>query len=203
MLKKFEDHFWSDVARYAIIGIFGTLICFWLFSMTARQAALVTQQRDLVEKLTNAPMPKVYFTPKNVKIKKVLRGNSYRLYVFIQNNNVPVKPLVTRLLVLDESLDPIKGPIFRKRIVISDIMMVNSSIGQSCNLKFQRNTNPALVVFQIRYLNDLTDKENSKNFFFRFNGVKDGIFDTSIYLATKEEQRKIEQYMQERGIPAL
>ena len=190
ILKKW----WEPVAApvfYAIVSGGVIFICVWL---------LIQSDRQFVNDKSSRP----YFSTAGSDIQKLFQG-SWILTVSVQNNDIPAQDVSSQLLVLPESLDPTKAPLFTNREEsanpIGPRMIFNH---RWWPITVNRNTLPAFIVFQIRYSDSLSNETFSQAFYLKFLGTsQDGTFIQQLMNADSYEKTRMERYMKERGIPML
>ena len=190
ILKKWWDPVASTVF-YAIVGGGVIFICMWLVTQSDRQFA-------------NDRASRPYFSHSQGKIYQLSKVGQV-LTVSVQNNDTLAQDVVTQLIVLEESLDPTKGPIHIKEIKNANPVGPSEILYQHWGpIEAKLLGQPAFVVFQIRYTDTLTNETYSQSFFLKFLGTtKDGTFINQLMNANTYEKARMERYINEPRISTL
>ena len=186
----------ASVTFYAVFGGSVALICILLFTQTHQQTKILKQFEQ------GSPI-RPYFTQKRSDVQTLTDG-IHTLSVYVQNNEIPAKNVVSQLVVLEKSLDPTIEPLHRKRLENANDVGPHGIYFQYWFMKIKPNTYPAFVMFQIRYTDALRDETYSQALFLRFLGVSHkGNYIQQLMHASSDEKARMERYMRERGIPML
>ena len=119
------------------------------------------------------------------------------LRVVVQNNDVVAENVVTRLLIFEESLDPIIEPVYDGIEEDANPVGPNRPLNVVLPIDPKWNMYPLFVVLQVQYTGSLSGKTYSQPFFLKYATGK------QFSRADMDEKTRIERYMKERGIPLL
>ena len=216
MLTKYKDSqpYWTDIAKYTIVGWVLLVICIsFVFNahhqievlerLERESAVRASRQIEVLETFEKKRSPRPYFTQQETDIRNFSKGINV-LSVMVQNNDIPAKDVVTQLLVFVESLNPTKAPLHNNSVDNANDIGPHGKLNQNWIMKLAQIKRPMFVVFQIRYVDALNSQEYSQVLYLKSSGVfKDGTFIQQLFHATSDEKTRIEKYMEYRDIPML
>lgn len=106
---------------------------------------------------------------------------NYVLIVSVKNDGTrKAKDVITRLLGLEESLDPSTAPLHEAIIREANPVEVGRTLNRYSFLKIGPSTHPFLVVFQVQYADGKSGKTYLQSFFLKFRGSRqDGSYHVS------------------------
>ena len=192
-------------ALYAIVGGVMIFFCLWL-------AGELRQQTKELQKLTNEHQtrqfegdrsPRPYFTHIDSVVRKDEQGTGMLMLATV-NNDVPVRGVVSQILVLDESLDPTKEPVRTKRVEGANPVGPHGMLTHYVPVPVEPDTPHLFIAFHMRYIDALSNKPYSQAFFLEWTGVRpDGNFIPHPFGTSKQKKTRIEQYIKDRRIPML
>lgn len=193
-------------------AIAGGVITFFLVSLigqlnqqNANLDKLANVQIKILEEFTNAnKIPaRPYLTLTKAKIHKDSYGKFY-LKMSVKNNSVLVDNVISRLLVLDTSLNQTKGPQHRKTFGSANALGPGEGFDRQLDVNVTQSMRPAFVVFQLKYTDSSKKESYTQDFFFEFFGVHpDGTFKMNLSDAGLSRKARIKRYMKEYGVPEL
>lgn len=193
---------WGSVvapALYAIGGGGVVFACLTLLSQSNQQAEEVQIDRS-------GP-PRPYFTYIGSMVGKDERKDSPDagvLLVSLVNNDIPVKDVVSQILVLKEPLDPTRGPVHTRRVEQANPIGPHGSLNHRAPVPIAPNTPELFVAFQLQYTDIFSDTSHSQDLFLVFTGVEpDGSFVPQLFNISTQQKESIEQYMVDSRIPRL
>ena len=193
--------------RWAIVGGGVIYLSLSLIDQLKQQSetleSVITVQTAELKKLATQITSRTYLTLTRAKIESNNRG-AHTLILSIKNNSTLVEDVVSRLLVLEGSLNQTKGPIHTKRFESANPVGPGGAFDRQLAITVTKSTPPLFVVFQIRFTNPSSKNTHSQDFFLEFPGVRpDGMFKSNLNDAGLNGKARIEQYMKEQNIPPL
>ena len=91
------------------------------------------------------------------------------LYV-CKNNGPLVEDVVSRLLLIEETLNHTKGSLHKKRFDSANAVGPGGAFDRQLDINVTPNMPPAFLVFQIKYTDPLRKETHSQQYFFEYLG---------------------------------
>ena len=136
-----------------------------------------------------------YFTIVEPGFKKLPESPPYRIQITLMNNGVrSAYDLYGKFLSLDINLtsEPNEEINFS---IANEIQANNPTPYFNDTIEFCNNESPQYIVVGINYYDPILKQSFTQKFFMKWNGVKNGKMYPDFFHISKEEKKKIEEYL--------
>lgn len=167
-------------------------------SAIAALAAMVTVYHSRVSWQSERESKRPYFIIEKPGIKPLENSPSFRIQINMENKGVhAAKDLEGNILILKGDLTAQTE--FDISFSVANAIPANSPTPYyNDSVLLQKDIPPQFVVLAIKYLDEILNKNYSQVFYMSWHGVQEGRMHPDFVHTSKEDARKIEEYLKEK-----
>ena len=185
----------SSIIVVVVVLISIVLIIVKLFNMN-----VLTQ---IPEKLADDRPVKPYLTLMGAEVRGDDQGEE-EFSVSLQNNSdIPAEEVISQLILIPDFLNLAVPPIIGDKMTTNSMGPHGPQLRQWMGVQLKPGTNPAFIMFQIKYSSPLSNKLYSGRFYHKFLGwpAEDESFERKLVGTNMDEDDWIEEYIKKHEIP--
>ena len=204
VLPTLYDHRKNLIAwlkRNKVISIVGVVALIAIVLVTIE--LFDTKVLQVPEKFSYSRFERPYLTLMGSEVRRNDQDEEEFTFFLQNNSDISAEEIIKQLIIIPNISNMAVTPIIEDGVTTSSMGPHGPRMRTWKGIQLNPGTNPAFIVFQIKYSGPLSNKLYSERFHHKFMGwpAEDESFERRLVLTSMDENDWIEEYMKKHEIP--